>query len=205
MTFKMRFVASMTVVSLFGAMLEYSRFNAQKRLRKMAEKFHDASRTDELTALANRRAINQAINDEVVRVGRTEKNFVLLMFDVDFFKGINDQYGHNVGDFALKHLAGCFRNNLREYDIPSRWGGEEFMVLMPETEVEMGKKVAERIRKTISETPLETDTGDLISMTVSCGGSSWAECRSVEVLIKKADERLYNAKQRGRNRVVWGC
>jgi diguanylate cyclase (GGDEF)-like protein len=201
--FKMRFMATMVVMSVFGAMLEYSRFKAQKKLRNLADKFHAASQTDELTGLANRRALKERLSDEVVRSERSKKDFVILMYDIDYFKRINDQYGHDIGDRALRHLATCLKQNLRGYDIPSRWGGEEFLVLLPETDPEKGVKVAERIRKSVAETPLKIETGEEIHLNLSCGGSSWMGCRDVEALIKKADDRLYTAKQRGRNRVVW--
>lgn len=201
--FKSRFIATMVTMSLIGAMLEYSRFKNQGRLRRLAEKFQEASQKDGLTGLANRRAIDDKLADEVTRSERTKKDFSVLLCDIDFFKRINDQHGHAIGDMALKHFARCLEKNLRGYDIPSRWGGEEFLVLLPETDLPKAASLAERIRLMVEKSPFLAENGKTIKMTISIGVGSWGECRDINDLVLKVDTRLYAAKHGGRNRVVW--
>lgn len=201
--FKIRFISTMIVMSVFGAMLEYSRWSARRKLFTIAEKFHKASQTDELTGLENRRALKARLEDQAAMSMRGNKDFVVIICDVDHFKRINDRYGHSVGDEALKHLAGIFRQVLRKYDTAARWGGEEFTFLLPETDMEEGKNVAERIRSEVAQTPFRVGEEEETRLTISCGVGDWKSHRNIDKMIRVTDDRLYKAKESGRNRVVW--
>jgi diguanylate cyclase (GGDEF)-like protein len=204
MAFKIRFISTMIVMMIFGAMLEYSRWSSRRKLYHMAEKYHLASQTDDLTGLPNRRAFRALLQDQVVYLLRGEKKeFVVVIADVDYFKRINDRYGHAAGDAALKHLGGIFKRLLRKHDVVARWGGEEFMFLLPDTEMKEGKTVAERIRSEVAENPFLPEGGEEIYLTVSCGVGDWESHQDLDELIRVVDDRLYKAKEAGRNRVVW--
>jgi len=126
----------------------------------------------------------------------------LIMLDIDFFKKVNDQWGHEVGNQALIHLSSLLQKALRKLDIPCRYGGEEFAVILPDTSLAACLPVAERIRHEIEVSPLDVD-GKLLHMTVSMGITTYSDTApiAVEELVKQADGYLYKAKKSGRNRV----
>lgn len=200
--FKMRLLSSMTVMSFMGAMLEHSRSKAQKSLIRLANRLRHASRTDELTELPNRRALHETLQDLSVCAERTQSDFVVLLCDIDHFKEVNDQFGHVVGDAALQHLAQTLSSVIRKSDTLARWGGEEFMLVLPDTDLVCGINMAERIRTSSEEHPLVTETGVTVPITLSCGLANWQECRDLDQLFSLADDRLYHAKSTGRNQVV---
>ena len=159
-------------------------------------------RTDQLTGLANYRYFCQALEQEMERTQRGGQPTTLIMLDVDYFKKVNDNWGHEVGNQALIHIAGLMCQTVRRLDIPCRYGGEEFAVILPNTELAASIPVAERLRKAIEETPLPVAEQQL-SLTASLGISSYllGEDVSLEELVQRADHYLYQAKQEGRNRV----
>ena len=162
---------------------------------------------DALTGLNNRRQFEARINQEVATAKRQKKPLCSMMIDVDFFKNVNDTYGHAAGDVVLKQIANTIRAELREYDIPSRYGGEEFSVLLPFTKIEEAFSVAQRLRhaveKNIIFVPGEKDEPELkISVTISIGVYEFQANDSAETLYKNADKALYEAKHHGRNKVV---
>jgi diguanylate cyclase (GGDEF)-like protein len=166
---------------------------AEQQLREMAS--HDF-----LTSLLNRREAYRQISEEMGRVARTGRPVAFIIFDIDHFKRLNDTYGHNAGDMVLKQLAVKLMSALRDYDIACRYGGEEFLVVAPETDLEQALKLAERLRMTIAATDFSTGTED-ISVTVSIGVSMLQQSDSIETAISRADVALYQAKENGRNRV----
>lgn len=200
--FKLRFIASMTVLSVFGAMLEHSRNTAQNKLIVLAKKLEKTSQTDELTGLPNRRALKEAMENEVVRVTRSGRDFSVILCDIDHFKVINDRYGHAVGDQALRHLATLFTERIRKYDMAARWGGEEFLLVLPDTDLKEALLIAERIRSAIEKTPMHDSSGNTVTLTISSGVCSWREHSQLDELFRIADKRLYHAKTTGRNQVV---
>jgi diguanylate cyclase (GGDEF)-like protein len=127
--------------------------------------------------------------------------FSLLMLDLDHFKRINDQWGHAVGDEALRQFADSVRCCLRAQDVAGRLGGEEFAILLPETGENVAMPVAERIRARMEQTPVPTEPG-YCTVTVSIGVTQVEDGDDLEALLRRADEALYAAKERGRNRVV---
>lgn len=159
-------------------------------------------RTDPLTGIGNYRFFRRALDQELERTHRSLQPTGLIMLDVDFFKQVNDLHGHDIGNQALIHLAQLLCGTLRRLDIPCRYGGEEFAVILPDSDPTAALQVAERVRRVIAETPLQIAGGPL-SLTVSLGiaTSSIDHPRSAEQIIQEADQQLYRAKQTGRNRV----
>lgn len=157
--------------------------------------------TDGLTGLWNRRQFDLRIRDEMQRAERFGDSFSIVLVDVDHFKAVNDRHGHSTGDAALVFIAERLREAVREIDVVARWGGEEFAVLLPRTDVEDAALVAERIRSFVSAAPMATD-GEELSLSISAGVAAHAgPGQSVVALFREADGALYRAKAHGRNRV----
>jgi diguanylate cyclase (GGDEF)-like protein len=160
--------------------------------------------TDELTGLYNRRGLFELGKREVERSLRFGRQLPVLMIDIDFFKEVNDTYGHMTGDQVLRVLAQRFRRNVREIDIVGRYGGEEFVILLLENDLPTALMIAERLRLLVSSIPVHTDQG-LIDVTVSMGVTAVAQdVRDLPTLLQRADEALYTAKSSGRNRIAVG-
>jgi diguanylate cyclase (GGDEF)-like protein len=159
--------------------------------------------TDPLTKTFNRRYFFEKSQGELLKTGSNGEQIAFLLFDIDHFKNINDLHGHLAGDQILQGLAGLCFENLRSEDILGRFGGEEFVILLPNMNIEKAKGVAERLRAIISQTPIATDAGD-ISITVSIGVSVMDASKSVslDTLLSRADKAMYSAKQAGRNQVI---
>ncbi|BCL75739.1 hypothetical protein JHS3_14750 [Jeongeupia sp. HS-3] len=171
----------------------------QKRLE--VELQHRAT-TDGLSGLANRNHFMEMSNHELVRAQRYGRPLTLMMIDIDHFKLINDEYGHDAGDAAIRAIALLCRNTLRDADLIGRMGGEEFAALLPETPMPMATLVAERLRARIEAYQLLTPDGECIRFTASIGITTLASGDSiVDPLLKRADLALYDAKHGGRNRV----
>lgn len=168
---------------------------ANRRLKKL-------SITDGLTELFNHRHVHELLQDEFDRSARTGESIAVVMMDLDRFKAINDTYGHPTGDVVLYETAQIIQETAREIDMVGRYGGEEFIAILPETDEEPGANFAERVRRAVEEHVYRDGTTE-IRMTVSCGVASSREgIDSPEALLKAADEALYQAKHGGRNRVV---
>jgi len=164
---------------------------AEQQLREFASR-------DFLTNLLNRREAYRQIHDEIARAERNQRSVGFILFDIDHFKHLNDTYGHNAGDEVLKQLAVKLMAALRDYDIACRYGGEEFLVVAPETGPDETFKLAERLRLTIEANDFRADT-QIISITISVGVSHFQQGDSIEKVISRADSALYRAKDRGRN------
>lgn len=157
------------------------------------------SRHDTLTGLHNRLACNERLRSEFERMKRTGDVYSILMLDIDWFKEVNDRCGHAVGDDVLKSIANTLSSNLREYDFISRWGGEEFLILLPATEFDQACLVAEKLRSAV-EAKSHFIAG---KVTLSVGvATASADNLDEEITVMVADEGLYEAKRSGRNRVV---
>jgi diguanylate cyclase (GGDEF)-like protein len=169
---------------------------------RLFEKTQNLAITDELTGLFNRRQVLKLAEIEYERVRRYHRPLSAVMIDIDHFKRINDTYGHPVGDQALIALANCCRANLRTVDILGRYGGEEFLILLPETQHDKALEAAERIRKQVEAMVLPAAKGPL-KLTISAGVATLdlEAPVSLDELIKNADDALYGAKAAGRNRV----
>jgi two-component system cell cycle response regulator len=160
--------------------------------------------TDELTGLNNRRFMEGQIIALVERAAAGGDPVAALMIDIDHFKKINDTYGHDVGDEVLREFAARLASNVRAIDLPCRYGGEEFTVIMPGASIEAAERVAERIRLHVAGAPFRVAAGsELLNVTISIGvAASMGEHDTPEALIKRADEAVYEAKAGGRNRVI---
>lgn len=175
---------------------------------EMAEKIRaqkaleEAAMTDPLTGLLNRRSMMAHLQHQVARNHRSGEPFTLLIADLDHFKKINDTYGHAAGDHVLIETAKRISAHIRGQDIVARWGGEEFLILLPETDIDGGKIVAEKIRQRIGIMPYLWG-GKVIPLTTSIGVAPFIKDRPLDDCIRRADYTLYKAKHLGRNRVEW--
>ncbi len=164
---------------------------------KLEEKLKLLATTDALTGIYNRYKMNEEIALEIKKARRYKKRFALIMFDIDFFKVINDTYGHDVGDNVLEELAKIVQKSIRETDSFGRWGGEEFMILARNIEEAEALKLAEKIRQKVEGHYFR----DKVEITISLGVTLFSEGDNKEALLKRVDKALYKAKNNGRNRV----
>ncbi len=162
-----------------------------------ATKLSRDAEIDSLTNIANRRALDQEFSRSFALVQRHQRPLSIIMFDIDRFKRINDTYGHSIGDTVLIMIARTASEELRSSDIFGRWGGEEFMIISPESDLDTTLQIAERVRLKIAAQPILKDE----IITASFGVASFQPGDSIETLVKRADSALYHAKAAGRNRV----
>ncbi|MFO0997923.1 MAG: diguanylate cyclase [Alphaproteobacteria bacterium] len=172
--------------------------------KEMELRLQQQASTDALTGLANRRSFLDLATAELARAQRYQRRFCLAIFDIDWFKRVNDTYGHGNGDKALQHVAEILRRESRTSDTCARYGGEEFAALFPETDENGGLIVAERMRRAVESAPVMID-GKPVPITISGG---LAELRldgpdDLDALFARADAALYAAKRAGRNRIKW--
>jgi len=199
--FKTRLLLTLLTLTVLSGYYEHSRFQAFLQIKQLSAKFEQQAHIDPLTQIANRRAMMKQLEGEYSRAVRHQESLCLLLLDVDHFKRINDIYGHHMGDEVLKSISQLFVNRLRKQDVISRWGGEEFLILLPQTTQQDAIDVAEMIRRQIEEFTLE-QAGKKIAITVSIGVWAVDLEESVDEAIQQADKLLYLAKHQGRNRVI---
>ncbi len=169
-----------------------------EKLKQENKKLKENIRIDALTKVYNRQFMEEYLRDELSRSDRYSSHFSMLILDIDFFKKINDTYGHQVGDFVLKKIADIMKKTLRNSDMIFRYGGEEFLVALPETELKGACRAADKLRKTIEDEIFDTIQW---SITVSIGVSERKDNISLDELIHNVDMALYEAKKGGRNQV----
>lgn len=165
---------------------------------KMEEKLSLLATTDKLTGINNRHRFEELFSSEIIRSQRYTKAMGIIMFDVDRFKSINDTYGHDVGDYVLKTISDVIQFNIRQTDIFARWGGEEFIILTPETIGKDVEHLAEKLRHALEQYSFET----VGMVTASFGVTLYQDKETKEEMLKRVDQAMYQAKQDGRNRVV---
>jgi diguanylate cyclase (GGDEF)-like protein len=158
--------------------------------------------TDELTQLANRRRFTDTLGREVRRAERFGDPVALVLADLDDFKAINDRYGHGTGDEVLRRFADVLRENVRDFDLPVRFGGEEFAILLPESDLAGGERTAHRLAAALERLRIPQIGSDRPPVTASFGVASYPDATSAEELLSAADEALYRAKAEGKNRVA---
>lgn len=178
------------------------RRRAEEALRVSEERYRCLSQTDSLTGLYNSRYLHERLPGELERATRYDRPLALLILDCDNFKGINDRYGHLEGDKVLQNLAAVIRQCLRRSDSAFRYGGEEFIVLLPETDPLAAMALAERLRSLFAAQETTTPRGETIACTVSIGVSHHLPGDSENSLIRRADDACYLAKEQGKNCVV---
>lgn len=181
----------------------------EQRIHKRTEELNEKNqqleqlyKTDALTELANRRALTEFAEREFARLKRNPGHLSVALIDIDFFKQVNDQYGHQAGDETLKAIANVLRHAVREVDMVARWGGEEFCVMFPGIDQFRACKIMERIRKQVQDLKTTTEEGRCIQVTFSSGIADTKEPMPLQKLMVNADQALYQAKTQGRNRTL---
>ena len=194
----------LTIVGFFLARMIYAAFSrdfmSRKIIEKQKEELERQSREDSLTGLFNRRYMDFRLTQEFDRARRYRHPLSVAMGDIDFFKKVNDEFSHRVGDEVLKRFAQVFLSNLRSSDVVSRYGGEEFLIIFPETELEKAAIVCEKIRRAVEGYTWDALDPEL-KVTISLGVAGEASHPNYERMVLAADEKLYEAKHLGRNRV----
>ncbi len=177
--------------------------NKNQALESLNKAFKTLAIRDELTGLFNRRYFEEALTSEVIRATRYKRNLSVIFLDVDYFKKYNDEFGHQCGDMVLKKISRILADSVREIDIVTRYGGEEFVVILPETRKQDSYATAEKIRRAVQASPLETIAGrPPAQLTISAGVASLGDDGAdASELIAKADQAVYRAKNAGRNAV----
>lgn len=172
-------------------------------LQAVIDRLSELSLKDPLTGLSNRRYFQNILLREIEMVARSGESALLLMLDIDHFKSVNDQHGHPAGDAVLQTVAKTLAGCVRPMDTVARFGGEEFVIILPSCQGQYGQQVAERIRESISALKIKLNSGETLRITISIGGAfapRWVRSTS-ELWLDRADIELYRAKSEGRNRV----
>jgi diguanylate cyclase (GGDEF)-like protein len=169
-----------------------------EKLEQDYKKIELLSITDKLTSLYNRTKIDQLFTDELKRAERYGEGFSVILIDLDYFKSVNDTYGHQVGDTVLQEMSRLLRESVRKTDYVGRWGGEEFLVISPQSDIRHALHLAEKLRKMINE----YNFSSVGRKTASFGVVSHRAGDCADSMMQRADECLYIAKEQGRNRVV---
>ncbi len=167
------------------------------KIMKQKKELEKISTTDYLTGLYNRHKLNDILKSEFHRANRIKSPFGVILLDIDFFKNINDTYGHNVGDSVLKEISNLLKQNIRVSDTLGRWGGEEFLIIVPQGDKQKEQILAKKLRLSIEKYSFIT----VKNITASFGVATYQEGDNIDSLIKRADDALYKAKENGRNKV----
>lgn len=194
-------IAAVAILAMLLSAIIYIAQHFVKDLRKSEKRLVELATTDSLTGILNRGEGLRRIQQEISRSSRKQQPLSIILIDIDHFKKINDNHGHQVGDRVIRLIATSLAATLRNYDIICRYGGEEFLVMLPTTELSMALETAERLRLLVAETSTKTADGGLIKLTISLGVSSLQAEDSLDNLVYRADNALYIAKQEGRNQV----
>ncbi len=173
--------------------------NHEKEVNKVLDKTKKLAQTDELTGIANRRYFNSVIFNEMKRSNRYGGKLALILVDIDLFKNVNDSYGHDVGDKVLVKLAKTLKDNIRHSDMVARWGGEEFAVILTESDMDIARIVAEKLRNAVENMTFD----QAFRITASFGLAERLPGESYSSWFKKADNAMFDAKNNGRNRVEY--
>jgi len=198
--FKLRLILSFITMTFLSGLYEYSRMLSYQNALELSHKYQRLAMSDPLTKLANRRSALAVLQQEKSRFPRNNEPLSVLLCDLDHFKIINDKHGHNCGDMVLKALSQVFIDNVRQQDCVARWGGEEFLFILPQTSAAQAAIIAEKIRASVQDHTLEC-LKQQINVTISIGVSQLTQDQSIDELINNADKCLYQAKTLGRNRV----
>ncbi len=173
--------------------------NMENELREANEKLKQLVITDELTGAFNKRFMNEKINSEIQLYDRTNTSFSLIMLDVDNFKLVNDNFGHNVGDLVLKKVVETVKKRIRKIDILSRWGGDEFIILLPDTQMPHAIVLAEDLKAAFDRIMID----EVGKVTSSIGVSTYTKGDTIDTLIKKVDDLMYHSKSKGKGSISY--
>lgn len=172
----------------------------QEMMRDLNEALREASHRDPLTGLYNRRMVMERLRDETAMVAAGGESYCIAVIDVDHFKSVNDQYGHEVGDRVLVEMAHTLASNIEGDALCARWGGEEFVLILPQSSLDEAQQAAAQVQEGLRLAPL-TVAGHTLSLTVSIGVARYQPGENFSAAIDRADRALYRAKQLGRNRI----
>jgi diguanylate cyclase len=186
-----RYVFSMVLLTFVVYVMELALYRSYTKLQKLAEE-------DELTQTYNRHKLREILQAEIARTGRHHTPLCVVLFDVDNFKSINDTHGHNTGDAVLKLLAKIVKNSIRANDTFGRWGGEEFLLILPHMNVDQAQKACEKIRLLIAQSVFE----NVSSLTCSFGVCVYEKGMSLDALVNRCDKAMYQSKMLGKNCVT---
>jgi diguanylate cyclase (GGDEF)-like protein len=189
----MNVLVPLLALAIMSVYFRFASVDIERKLEALAM-------SDPLTQLANRRRLRGLLEEERVRFQRNPRPFTVVLADIDNFKSINDSRGHDCGDYVLVFTAKRLRDHLRAQDGAARWGGEEFLLLLPETDARGGVAVAERLRIAIEKSP-PTFEGSPVPLTMTFGVATFGG-GSIDDCLRRADEALYEGKSRGKNQVV---
>ena len=196
--FKIRLLLSFLTVSFLTCLYEYSRQKSFEQMMVLSMKYEQMAKSDPLTHLSNRRDALDKLKYAKNRLVRNKEQLCIILCDVDNFKSINDNHGHNVGDEVLISIATLFNDKIRQQDDVARWGGEEFLFILPDTSPAQAKIFSQRIHDSLTNLVIPTDTQQL-KITISMGISEVTTDQTLEHAINTADEYMYKAKAAGRN------
>ena len=190
-------IGALCIIALLGSIFRNNFDQMIQNLHQMNGELERMAATDALTGLFTRRKMYELMSEKI------EKNgfFYIMMIDIDYFKSINDQYGHAVGDAAIMHVSEVITANLKDKDFVSRWGGEEFLAAAEVSSDEAAGRLAETVKEEVNINVLH-HCGETVPVTVSVGIAKWKKGRNIEEVINEADRALYSAKQKGRNRTT---
>ena len=194
-------IASFMLIGGFTSFQAYSREQSALAVSRLNSELSHIASTDEVTQLPNRRDLSLRLEFECKRAKRTSDEFSILLCDIDYFKRINDNFGHVTGDIALQAFSRLLESRFRDTDSVGRWGGEEFLAILPATNLAQAIALADDVRKCICRASLLPNMPNRL-VTVSIGVASSVEKSDATELVSLADSRLYQAKERGRNRVM---
>ena len=199
--FKIRLIISYITVAFLAGYYELTRMQAFKHTLKLSKEFEKLAKQDSLTGLSNRRDALEKIDYELNRSTRTGEPLGILLCDIDHFKKVNDTYGHEAGDKVLKELASFFARQSRSMDIISRWGGEEFLIVLPQTDIHQAKQYANKLQTKLVGLTVYFEK-HLINCTISIGVSQFDKHTAIKEVLRRTDDALYRAKNNGRNQIV---
>jgi len=198
--YKLRIFFSFLVINILSALYEYSHDIMMKNRDQLQENLEKVLETDRLTQVYNRYGYEKIIEKKLLTSSQTSGS--LLMCDIDFFKKINDTYGHNAGDKVLRDVAKSMTDTIRDNDVSIRWGGEEFLICLFDCEIEDAYKISEKIRKLIASNPIVYEDNVEIHVTISMGLAYFKTLETIDTAIKTADKALYKSKFNGKNKTT---
>tara|TARA_R110001583_G_scaffold22377_6_gene83994 strand:+ start:7917 stop:8969 length:1053 start_codon:yes stop_codon:yes gene_type:complete len=198
--FKIRLILSFSTVTFLSALYEISRQQSYAQILELSKKYELLARFDPLTKLSNRRDALNMLQYEQKKMLRNKNPVGLIICDIDYFKKINDKYGHNFGDKTLTALSELFKSQIREQDCVARWGGEEFLFILPETSIANAYIIGQKIQQALQQHKLMYKN-KRVHITVSMGISQLDINSSIDEAINNADKYLYQAKHAGRNKI----
>jgi diguanylate cyclase (GGDEF)-like protein len=194
-------LSSFVILAMFSFALDNSFFNSLRNYDALSSKVHNITHRDMLTNLPNRHHMEERLKLKYQQYRLGDEPFSVVLADMDNFKAINDRYGRDTGDKILKSMGDLLNSELREGDLIARWSGNQFILLLPNLNLEVAPRVAERLREKVSQLTVEAQ-GDQLNLTVSMGVACVAQCAGLDDLLSCAENATYQAKHMGRNMVI---